>query len=186
MTAEDTTQRPSPNGATQAGARAVATSVDEVPFRIEELFFSRTDARGRILSGNDVFQRVSQYSWEEMTDRPHNIVRHPDMPRAVFFLLWERIRAGLPVGAYVKNRSKDGRHYWVYAVVTPVEDGYLSVRLKPTSALFAAASGLYAAIRAQENESDCKPADSAQRLAIWAALAQRAGFAFPPALEEQP
>ncbi|MBE0692881.1 MAG: PAS domain-containing protein [Aquamicrobium sp.] len=131
---------------------------------MDELFFSRTDTRGRILAGNDVFQRVSQYSWEEMTDRPHNIVRHPDMPRAVFFLLWERIRSGLPVGAYVKNRSKDGRHYWVYAVVTPVEDGYLSVRLKPTSALFAAASGLYAAIRAQENESDCKPADSAQRL----------------------
>ncbi|MCO5157707.1 MAG: PAS domain-containing protein [Aquamicrobium sp.] len=173
MTAEDTTQRPSPNGATQAGARAVATSVDEVPFRIEELFFSRTDARGRILSGNDVFQRVSLYGWDEMIERPHNIIRHPDMPRAVFYVLWERIRAGQPVGAYVKNRAKDGRYYWVYAVVTPLDDGYLSVRLKPGSALFAAASGLYGAIRRQELETDCKPAESAGALL---GLLSQAGF----------
>lgn len=131
---------------------------------MDELFFSRTDTRGRILAGNDVFQRVSQYSWDEMTDRPHNIVRHPDMPRAVFYLLWDRIRAGQPVGAYVKNRSKDGRHYWVFAVVTPVDDGYLSVRLKPSSDFFAAAAQLYTSIRAQEHESDCKPAESAQIL----------------------
>ncbi len=173
MTADDTMQRPSPNGAPQAGPRAVAASVDEIPFRIEELFFSRTDARGRILSGNDVFQRVSLYGWDEMIERPHNIIRHPDMPRAVFYLLWERIRAGQPVGAYVKNRARDGRYYWVYAVVTPLDDGYLSVRLKPGSALFAAASGLYGAIRRQELETDCKPAESADALL---GLLSQAGF----------
>jgi len=154
------TARPE-TGKEQEHPLPAAPPAGEVPFGIEEIFFSRTDRRGRILSGNDVFQRVSRYSWDEMTDRPHNIIRHPDMPRAVFYLLWDRIRAGQPVGAYVKNRAKDGRHYWVYAVVTPVEDGYLSVRLKPGSALFPAASRLYASVRAQERESDARPADSA-------------------------
>lgn len=174
---DDTAQRPSCGGAPQAQTRANAAPADEVPFRIDELFFSRTDARGRILSGNDVFQRVSLYGWAEMIERPHNIIRHPDMPRAVFYLLWERIRAGLPVGAYVKNRARDGRHYWVYAVVTPLDDGYLSVRLKPGSALFTAAAGLYGAIRRQELDTGCKPAESASALL---GLLSQAGFADYP------
>lgn len=156
---------PPPNGMRQPGNGSTAASPGEIPFGIEEIFFSRTDPRGRILAGNDVFQRVSQYSWAEMIERPHNIIRHPDMPRAVFYLLWERIRAGLPVGAYVKNRARDGRHYWVFAVVTPVEDGYLSVRLKPGGALFAAACRIYARIRAAELETGDKPAESAGVLA---------------------
>lgn len=178
MTAKDTTQRPPLNGAGPAPARAPSTSLHEVPFEVEELFFSRTDARGRILAGNDVFQRVSRYGWDEMIERPHNLIRHPEMPRAVFYLLWERIRAGQPVGAYVKNRAKDGRHYWVFAVVTPIEDGYLSVRLKPGSALFGAAAQLYAAIRKEELASDCKPAESAHLLLNNLAAA---GFADYPA-----
>lgn len=99
-----------------------------------------------------------------MTDRPHNIIRHPDMPRAVFFVLWDMIRSGQPVGAYVKNRAKGGNYYWVYAVVTPIEGGYLSVRLKPSSDLFAAASTLYTSIRRHETSSAIKPADSAAEL----------------------
>lgn len=136
----------------------------EVPFELDELFFSRTEKRGRILAGNSVFQRVSQYSWDEMMDQPHNIIRHADMPRAVFFVLWEKIRAGQPVAAFVKNRAKGGGFYWVYAVVTPVDDGYLSVRLKPSSELFTAASRLYTTIRAHENDSAIKPADSANEM----------------------
>ena len=164
VTDRNATQHPPRGSAVPAGSRPVPTSVDEIPFGIEELFFSRTDARGRILAGNDVFQRVSRYAWEEMIERPHNIIRHPEMPRAVFYLLWDRIRAGLPVGAYVKNRAQDGRHYWVFAVVTPIEDGFLSVRLKPGSPLFAAAAQLYAVIRKEELASDCKPAESAHLL----------------------
>lgn len=100
-----------------------------------------------------------------MIDQPHNIVRHPDMPRAVFYILWDRIRAGMPVGAYVKNRAKGGGYYWVFAVVTPVEGGYLSVRLKPSSRLFAAGSTLYASIRRNEgSNSAVKPAESAAEL----------------------
>lgn len=134
---------------------------EEVPFHIFELFFSRTDMRGRIKSGNSVFQRVSQYSWQEMIDRPHNIVRHPDMPRAVFQILWDRVRAGVPVGAYVKNVAKNGRHYWVYAVVTPLEDGFMSVRLKPTSALLQTVAEVYAQVLEHERRTDCRPQESA-------------------------
>lgn len=143
----------------------VATSLQSVSFGVEELFFSRTDARGRIVSGNNVFQRISRFDWSEMIGRPHNIVRHADMPRAVFHVLWERIRAGLPTGAYVQNRAKDGSPYWVYAIVTPIEDGYLSVRLKPTSTLFPAAEAIYREIRAIERANEqLKPAESAAML----------------------
>lgn len=144
--------------------RPILRGEAEVPFALEELFFSRTETRGRILAGNSVFQRVSQYSWDEMMGQPHNIIRHPHMPRAVFFILWEKLRAGLPVGAYVKNRSKDGGYYWVFAVVTPVEDGYLSVRLKPGSAFFGEAAKLYASICEYEGRSAVKPAESAAEL----------------------
>lgn len=136
----------------------------QVPFLVEELFFSRTDERGRIKAGNDVFQRVSQFDWDEMIDRPHNIVRHPTMPRAVFQILWDRIRAGLPVGAYVKNAAKDGRHYWVFAVVTPLEHGYLSVRLKPTSRLLPIVSDIYSQVISHEDAAKCKPSESVELL----------------------
>ena len=109
----------------------------ESPFALSELFFSRTDLRGVIHSGNRVFTRVSGYTAAELAGRPHNIIRHPEMPRAVFELLWENLKADRPICAYVKNMAKDGSYYWVFASVYPVPGGYLSIRLKPTSAIFA-------------------------------------------------
>ncbi len=114
----------------------LALDKGEVPFSFDELFFSRTDARGIILSGNSVFQRISQYGWDELIKKPHNIIRHPDMPKGVFYLLWDFLKRGEPIAAYVKNRARDGRYYWVFAIATPVEGGYLSVRLKPSSDFF--------------------------------------------------
>jgi PAS domain S-box-containing protein len=136
----------------------------EVPFRFGELFFSRTDERGRILSGNSVFQRISHYSWDELIDKPHNIIRHPDMPRAVFWLLWDTIKRGEPIGAYVKNRAKDGRYYWVFAIVTPDEGGYLSVRLKPSSPVFELVEQEYRALAEAEAGGQLKPAASGKIL----------------------
>ena len=136
----------------------------EVPFRFGELFFSRTDERGRILSGNGVFQRISQYSWDELIDKPHNIIRHPDMPRAVFWLLWDTLKRGNPIGAYVKNRAKDGRYYWVFAIVTPAEGGYLSVRLKPSSPVFQLVEQEYRALAEAEAAGQLKPAASGKIL----------------------
>jgi len=136
----------------------------EVGFDIAELFFSRTDKRGKILSGNNVFQRVSGFSWSELLGKPHNIIRHPHVPRAVFWLLWDQIRKGNPIGAYVKNKAKDGRYYWVYAIVTPVEDGYLSIRLKPGGPLFKAVEAEYAALVKAEAEQQLSPEQSARIL----------------------
>ena len=86
------------------------------------------------------------------------------MPRAVFWLLWDTIEKGEPVGAYVKNKAKDGRYYWVFAIVTPIEGGYLSVRIKPTSPLLPLIEREYAALLAAEKAHRMKPLESAKIL----------------------
>jgi len=139
-------------------------SEDRIDFATAEMFFSRTDERGVILAGNSVFRRISGFRWDEMRNAPHKIVRHPDMPKAVFWLMWDRLKRGLPVGAYVKNRTKSGGHYWVYAMVTPIEGGYLSVRQRPEAGDLSAVEDLYAAIRAREREGDVDAAASARHL----------------------
>ena len=136
----------------------------EAPFGLDEIFFSRTDDRGVILAGNDVFQRVAAHDWDRLLGAPHRLIRHPDMPKAVFWLLWETIRQGKPIGAYVKNKAADGLHYWVFAIVTPVEGGYLSVRIKPSSPLFGVVEKEYAGLLKLEAERKLAPADSAALL----------------------
>lgn len=137
---------------------------EESPFEDGELFFSRTDPHGVIRHGNAVFQRVSRYEWDELVGKPHKIIRHPDTPRAVFWLLWDTIRRGEPVGAYVKNRAKDGCYYWVFAIVTPIEDGFLSVRLRPGGSLFETVRAVYQACAEAERAEDLAPEASAGRL----------------------
>lgn len=132
-----------------------ATARDiETPFDVEELFFSTTDRKGVIQSGNEVFVRLSKYTLEDLLGSPHNIIRHPDMPRAVFKLLWDYLLAGKTIAAYVKNLAADGSYYWVFALVTPLPDGgYLSIRLKPTSEIFSTIKGLYPKLCEIEKES---------------------------------
>lgn len=132
----------------------------EIAFSSDELFFSRTDEKGIILSGNSIFQRISLYSWDELLNKPHNIIRHPDMPKAVFWLLWDTIKKGEPIGAYVKNRTKDGRYYWVFAIATPIKGGYLSVRLKPTTPILGIVEQEYKNLLAVEQEQQLRPAQS--------------------------
>ncbi|UTS79750.1 PAS domain-containing protein [Phaeobacter piscinae] len=139
----------------------------EAPFGLNEVFFSRTDSRGVILAGNYVFRRVSNYEWEELLGAPHNTIRHPDMPKGVFKLFWDAIQSGQTMGAYVKNKSKDGLHYWVFAVVVPCAEGYLSARIKPSSKLFDDVQGLYAKLLAAEQNEDLSPEESAERLKSW-------------------
>jgi len=119
-------------------------------FGIDEMFFSTTDPKGIIRSGNEVFARVSGYPLAELVGQPHNIIRHPDMPRVVFRLLWASLQQGLPIAALVKNMAKDGRYYWVVALVTPVPGGFLSVRFKPSCPISGALQGLYTKLRAVE------------------------------------
>lgn len=120
------------------------------PFQLDEMFFSTTDRKGVIRSGNGVFVRVSGYAPDELFGQAHNIIRHPDMPRAAFRLVWRELGQSRPVAAYVKNLAKDGCYYWVLALITPQEDGFLSVRIKPSSPLLAKVEPLYAAMLAAE------------------------------------
>ncbi|MEN0109599.1 MAG: PAS domain-containing protein [Planctomycetota bacterium] len=149
------------------------------PFEPHELFFSLTDPKGRIRSGNRVFARVSGYDESELIGEPHNLIRHPDVPRCVFKLLWDYLGRGETIAAYVKNLAADGRYYWVLAVVTPCEGGFLSVRLNPSTPLFDAAKKLYAAIVEQESRAEAvrgkQTAMEESGAAMTAALAD-AGF----------
>lgn len=138
--------------------------IGEAPFDVREVFFSRTDHRGIIKAGNYVFRRVANYDWHEMLDAPHRIIRHPDMPRGVFWLFWNQLKQGKAVGAYVKNRAQDGLHYWVFAVVAPNSDGFLSARVKPTSPMIKLIKQEYADLLLAEKEEKLSPEDSAKRL----------------------
>jgi aerotaxis receptor len=139
-------------------------SAGEIGFEFEELFFSRTDLGGIIKYGNGVFQRIVGYSWDELLEKPHKIIRHGEMPRAVFWLLWDTIKQGKPIGAFVKNRAKDGCFYWVFAIVTPIEGGYLSVRLRPSSEVLAVVKREYVALSDLEAREQLAPAKSAELL----------------------
>ncbi|WP_424978613.1 PAS domain-containing protein [Leisingera sp. S232] len=145
-------------------ALAAQSNGRESAFALDEVFFSRTDTRGVITAGNAVFSRVAKHPLEELLGAPHKIIRHPDMPRAVFQILWDTINAGGTVGAYVKNRAKDGSYYWVFAVVTPCDGGYLSARIKPTSPLFKTVVQEYATLRQAEQAEELNPSASAARL----------------------
>jgi len=137
---------------------------DESYFSYDELFFSKTDFKGFIEYGNSVFQRVSDYSWNELKGSPHNIIRHEDMPKGVFFLFWKYLKENKPICAFVKNKSKLGKYYWVLAIAMPVNNGFISVRIKPSGKIFEIAKGIYKEVLNNEKNNSVKPIDSAQFL----------------------
>jgi len=106
-------------------------------FDEEEIIVSKTDLKGRLTYTNDVFLRIAGYSEADCLGQPHSMIRHPNMPRCIFGLLWETIQDGREIFAYVINRCKNGDHYWVLAHVTPSRDsgghiiGYHSNRRLP-------------------------------------------------------
>lgn len=103
-------------------AQIVPTGVER-QFGTEEIIVSKTDLKGHLTYANDVFIRVSGFEEHELIGRPHSLIRHPDMPRAVFKLLWDAVESGREIFAYVNNMSRNGDHYWVLAHVTPSFDG---------------------------------------------------------------
>lgn len=120
----------------------------EIDYDDGEIFVSRTDLKGVITDANDSFIKVSGYSLGELIGKSHNVVRHPDMPPWAFADLWNTIQAGHPWRGIVKNRAKNGNHYWVRATVTPIVSGervtgYLSLRKKPSRQEIAEAEALY-------------------------------------------
>jgi len=87
---------------------------EEIKLNPKRYIVSETDAKGKITYCNDYFMEVSGYNEEELIGKAHNIVRHPDMPKVVFKLLWETISAGKNINALIKNLAKDGRYYWIF------------------------------------------------------------------------
>lgn len=114
---------------------------------------SRTDTRGTILEANSEFIEISGYKADEIIGQPHNILRHPDVPKAVFKDFWETLQAGKPWTQIVENRTKDGRSYWVNANAAPIFEndkitGYISVRTPATAEQIKLASQAYKGINA--------------------------------------
>lgn len=115
----------------------VALTGKERFFDEGEIIVTKTDLKGRITYANQVFCRLAGYTQQECLGKFHNIIRHPDMPRCVFKLLWDVIEQEKEIFAYVLNKSKNGDHYWVFAHVTPSYDingvfsGYHSNRRVP-------------------------------------------------------
>lgn len=131
----------------------------ESAFGEEEIIVSKTDLKGRIVYANDVFCRVAKMTPRALLGRPHNIIRHPDMPRAVFKLLWDRLKAGQEIFAYVLNMAADGDHYWVFAHVTPSRTGageivgYHSNRRRPDPWQIAKVEPLYRELAVLERDT---------------------------------
>ncbi len=124
----------------------------EKPFPSGQYLVSKTDIKGAITYVNDAFVAISGFSTEELIGKNHNIVRHPDMPPQAFADLWATVKDGRPWRGLVKNRCKDGDHYWVEAFVVPVKKagqvtGYMSVRSEPSRERVRAAEALYADVR---------------------------------------
>ncbi|MDP2262851.1 MAG: methyl-accepting chemotaxis protein [Hydrogenophaga sp.] len=128
----------------------------EFEFPDDVTLVSTTDLQSRITYCNPAFIAVSGYAREELLGQPHNMIRHPDMPPEAFRDMWETLQSGFPWSALVKNRRKNGDHYWVKANATPVVEngqtvGYMSVRTKPSRAAIEAAEALYRRMREEVN-----------------------------------
>ena len=128
----------------------------EYEFDDKQLLISRTDLRGNITYANPAFVEVSGFTLGELMGQPHNLVRHPDMPEAAYADFWKTIEAGGIWSGVVKNRRKNGDHYWVRANVVPIREGdrvvgYGSLRIKPSRQEVEAASHVYASINRGEN-----------------------------------
>ena len=141
---------------------------NEVRLADDEFIVSKTDVKGRITYCNRTFMRIAGYSEQELLHTQHNIVRHPDMPRGAFRLLWQTLEEGREFFGYVKNMSADGSFYWVFANVTPDYDsqgklkGYFSVRRKPRESAIAIIEPIYREMLVAEQRGGSKngPDDS--------------------------
>ena len=153
--------------------QAVTPTSVEVFFDPDDIIVSKTDLKGRITYANKVFADICGYNEAELIGQPHSIVRHPDMPRCVFKLLWETLAEGREIFAYVKNMTRRGDYYWVFAHVTPSFDaggkviGYHSNRRVPDRRVIAALAPVYhrlAEVEAQHRNGKDGLAASARQM----------------------
>ncbi|WP_373072898.1 PAS domain-containing protein [Sulfurimonas sp.] len=121
----------------------------EYVLKSDDFLVSQTDARGKIIFANDDFCKIADYTISELIGKPHSIVRHPDMPKDAFKSLWDVVNQGKVWTGYVKNKTKSGDFYWVFATVYPMKDPhtgettYMSCRRKPSKEEIEDAESLY-------------------------------------------
>ncbi len=143
---------------------AIQTTETEVTFAEDEIIVSKTDPTGRVTYANDVFLRVAGFEEKEVLGEQHSLVRHPDMPRCVFKLLWDTLATGQEIFAYVKNMAKSGDFYWVFAHVTPSFGpdgkvvGYHSNRRLPDRSAIVKIEPIYRDLLAVEQKSSDRKA----------------------------
>lgn len=135
------------------------TPIDEEYLFEKGLIVSSTDLRGMITYANRKFCEIANYSKDELIGKNHNIIRHPDMPKAAFQDLWDTIRAGKEWAGVVKNLRKDGKYYWVYSHITPIfqDDvivGYSAARRPASENEIKESTILYAEMIEKEKEND--------------------------------
>ena len=153
----------------------VPTSKERL-MRVNDFIVSKTDLTGRITYGNEIFIEFSGYSEEELLGSQHNIIRHPDMPRAVFKLLWDYLAEDKEIFAFVKNMSKDGGFYWVFTHVAPLKDknkqkvGYTSVRRMPNPKAIPIVTDVYRAMLEAERNAGAKDAIAASSAVLGSVL----------------
>jgi len=138
----------------------------EVPVRKDELVISKTDLKGKITYANRSFMRISNFAEPEFLNRPHSIIRHPDMPRGVFYAVWKELQARREFFGLIKNYTRDKNYYWVFANITPdfVGDqvvGYFSVRRYAPRDALKVIEPIYSQMRAKEKSMSSSKAPEA-------------------------
>ena len=136
-------------------SKKITPTSEELRMEEKDFIVSKTDAKGKITYCNEIFIRFSGYEEEELIDQPHNMIRHPDMPRAVYRFMWETLQNKQEFFGIVKNLCKSGAYYWTFANVTSSYDdgqliGYYSVRRQPSRQIVDLLSPVYQQMIAEE------------------------------------
>lgn len=158
--------------------RGIAPTTVERMMREDDFIVSKTSAKGIITYGNPIFIEFSGYSEAELLGSQHNIIRHPDMPRAAFKLAWDTIQSGQEFFGYVKNLAKDGSFYWVFTHISPDFDqrrnivGYTSVRRCPQRSALAKIEPVYQQMLAAERAAGARDAIAAGTQVLFDLLKQ--------------
>lgn len=161
----------------------VVPTLKELKLKPEDLIITKTDLKGRITYCNDTFMEFSGYAEEELLGQTHNVIRHPDMPKSVFRLMWAHLQEENEFFGIIKNMRKKGGFYWVFAHVAPVFDlddqliGYMSARRYPKPEAVDVFQGLYQRMTEVESQySDSEESMDASSQLLQELVAEKGGY----------
>jgi len=164
----------------------VTPTSEEIRMEESDFIVSKTDAKGKITYCNEIFIRFSGYDEADLIDQPHNIIRHPDMPRAVYRFMWETLQNKQEFFGIVKNLCKNGAYYWTFANVTPSFDensqliGYYSVRRQPSRKIIDLMTPIYQQMISEEarHNSSKEAMDASMKILDLALAEQGKGLSY--------